>query len=251
MKRLDSKVAVVTGAGSGIGRAIALRFGQEGAKVVVTDIRIDKATEAAAEIVRDGGVAMALRCDVSSRAECEQAIAQARLAYGAIDILVNNAVGAIVGGPMQTFCECSNEFMDALLGVNLLGAIYMTRGVVEEMKHRKSGRIINFSSVRGMVGDSANILYGTAKGAIISFTKSLAMEMGRYGVTVNSIAPGAIASREGPARMKTYLGHPGTCDDVAALAAFLASKEAAFITGDNIPIDGGRSNACYGDQAWY
>ncbi len=112
---------------------------------------------------------------------------------------------------------------------------------------RRGGRIINLASIRGMYGDSANVFYGTAKGGVLAFTSSLAMDLGRYGITVNAISPGAIASRPGPAAMKTFLGRPGTCEEVAALALFLASDEAAFITGENIVIDGGRTHAALGD----
>ena len=115
------------------------------------------------------------------------------------------------------------------------------------MKKRHKGKIINFSSVRGINGGKGNVTYAAAKGAIISLTKSLALEMGGYGVTVNAVAPGAIASRSGPAACKTVFGHPGRCEDVAALAAYIASDEADFMTGSNVVLDGGRICACLGD----
>lgn len=247
MGKLEGKHAVITGAGSGIGKAIALRFAREGAKVVIAEINIENAKKVKDEIRSFGGQALATRCDVSDKANVEAMVTEARETFGPVDLLINNAGGAIVGGNMQRFSECTEEFINKLIGINLMGTIYCTRAVVAEMKERRSGKIINLSSIRGVMGDKNNILYGTAKGGIISFTKSLAMEMGEYGVTVNAISPGAIASRIGPASQRTFLGHPGTCENVAALALFIAGDEGSFITGENIIIDGGRTLGCLGD----
>lgn len=247
MDKVKNKHVIVTGGGSGIGRAIAIRFALEGAKVTIADINQEKGEEIAHEIESKGAKAFAITCDISSFDNVKKMITQAREVFGPVDILVNNAGGAIVGGPFQLFSECTEEFIKRIIDVNLIGAIFCTRCVVGEMKERRTGKIINFSSIRGVAGDKNNILYGAAKGAIIAFTKSLAMEMGEYGVTVNSIAPGAIASRQGPASQRTFLGHPGKCEDVAALALFLASDEGSFITGENIIIDGGRTCGCLGD----
>ena len=246
--KLENKVAVVTGAASGIGRAIAERFAMEGAYVAVTDINMENAEKAVQEIVKNGGKAKAYHMNVMDQAEVEAVIAAVKADLGPIDIMVNNAGGAIVGGAMQPFEECTREYMDVLIGINLMGTLFCTRAVLPDMIAAcKGGRIINLSSIRGIAGDKGNILYGTAKGGIISFTKGLAMNMGKYGITVNAIAPGAIASRPGPAAQVNFLGHPGKCEDVAALALLLASDEGAFITGDIIPIDGGRTLGCKGD----
>ncbi len=245
--KLQGKTAVITGGAAGIGRAVAERFAQEGAKVVLGDVNMELADAVCSGIRENGGDALDVYCNVSCQADCEALVKAAREAYGPIDILVNNAGGSIVGGKVPLFSDCTREYIDLMIGINLLGVIFCSRAVVNEMKDRRSGTIINMSSIRATVGDR-NILYGTAKGGIQSFTRSLAIEMGRYGVTVNSISPGAIASREGPAAMKTYLGRPGQCWEVAALALFLASDEAGFITGENIVIDGGRSNASLGDK---
>ena len=244
---IAGKHAVVTGAGAGIGRAIALRFAREGARVTLGDVNMEKAQDAVREIVEFGGTAQAVYCDVSSQSDCEALIEAGRAAYGPVDILVNNAGGAIVGGAFQPFHECTPEYMHALIDINLMGQLYCARAAVNEMIERRSGRIINLSSIRGLVGDCANIFYGTAKAGVIGFTKSLAGQLGKYGVTVNAIAPGAIASRPGPAAMPTYLGRPGDCAEVASLALFLAGDEAAFITGEVITIDGGRTCGAYGD----
>lgn len=241
MKKLDGQHAIITGGGAGIGRAIAVRFAEEGAKVVIADVNMENARSACEEIVAAGGQAMAVYCDVSDQECVEKMIAQARESYGPVDILVNNAGGAIVGGASQTFGNYTKDFIDKLIGINLMGMIYCAHAVANEMRERKQGKIINLSSIAGLNGSRGNILYGTTKGAAISFTKSLAMDMGPYGVTVNAIAPGAIASRKGPASLRTWLGHPGKCEDIAALALFIASEEGSFMTGETVVMDGGRS----------
>lgn len=248
MMKLAGKTAVITGAGAGIGKAIAERFAKEGAVVAVTDLKPEAAAQVADSITANGGKAKAYRCDVMNQQEVEQIFARIAAELGPVDILVNNAGGAIVGGKFQPFEECTREFMDTLIGVNLMGTLFCTRAVLPQMIERKQGgRIINLTSIRGIAGDRSNILYGTAKGGVISFTKGLAMSMGQHAITVNAIAPGAINSRSGPAACSNFLGHPGSCDDVAALALLLASDEGGFITGDIIPIDGGRTLGCKGD----
>lgn len=246
--KLEKKVAVITGAGAGIGRAAAIRFGAEGALVAVTDINEAAAAKVAEEIAAGGGRAKAYLCDVMNQAQVEQVMKRIETDLGPIDILMNNAGGAIVGGKMQPFEACTREYMDTLIGINLLGTLFCTRAVLPGMIARgQGGRIINLTSIRGVAGDKNNILYGTAKGGVISFTKSLAMAMGKHGITVNAIAPGAIDSRPGPAACSNFLGHPGKCSDVAALALLLASEEGGFMTGDIIHIDGGRTLGCKDD----
>ena len=183
-----------------------------------------------------------------NQAQVEQVMKRIETDLGPIDILMNNAGGAIVGGKMQPFEACTREYIDTLIGINLLGTLFCTRAVLPGMIARgQGGRIINLTSIRGVAGDKNNILYGTAKGGVISFTKSLAMAMGKHGITVNAIAPGAIDSRPGPAACSNFLGHPGKCSDVAALALLLASEEGGFMTGDIIHIDGGRTLGCKDD----
>ena len=241
MKKLEGQHGIITGGGAGIGRAIALRFAQEGAKIAVADVNMENASITCREIAAAGGQAMAIYCDVSDQACVEKMVEQARESYGPVDILVNNAGGAIVGGAGQTFGNYTRDFIDKMIGINLMGAIYGAHAVANEMRERRRGRIINLSSIAGINGSRSNFLYGASKGAIIAFTKSLAMDMGPYGVTVNAIAPGAIASRQGPASLATWLGHPGKCEDIAALALFIASEEGSFMTGETVVMDGGRN----------
>lgn len=246
--KLNDKVAVITGAGAGIGKAIALRFAAEGAKVAVTDINENTAQQVVDEIIAAGGCAKAYVCDVANQVQVDSVMHAVSEDLGEIDILVNNAGGAIVGGKMQPFESCNREYMDTLIGINLMGTLFCTRAVLPSMIERGcGGRIINLTSIRGVAGDKNNILYGTAKGGVISFTKSLAMAMGKHAITVNAIAPGAIDSRPGPAACTNFLGHPGKCSDVAALALLLASDEGGFMTGDIINIDGGRTLGCKDD----
>lgn len=247
MKLLDQH-AIVTGAGAGIGRAIALRFAAEGAKVVVADVNQARANTTVDEICGAGGRATAIVCDVSDMSACEGMIHSARAAYGPVDILVNCAGGAIVAGANVPLEDSTQDFIDRIIGVNLMGVIYLCRLVMKEMKRRHKGKILNFSSVRGIEGAPKYELYSAAKGAIISLTQSLAMDMGCYGVTVNAIAPGAINSRPSPGAQKNYLNRPGTCEEVASLALFLMSDDAGFITGETVVIDGGRTHCCLGDM---
>ncbi len=248
MGKLEGRHAVITGAGSGIGRAIAVRFAAEGARVSILDINMERAESVKAEITAAGGSACTVFCDVSAYGNIQADIESARAVFGPVDIMVNNAGGAIVAGlKSYDYSETPAEYIRKIIDVNLMGALWGCRAVAAEMKERRRGKIINFSSVRGINGGRGNVSYAAAKGAIISLTKSLAMEMGPYGVTVNAIAPGAIASRSGPAACKTVFGHPGRCEDVAALAAYISSDEGDFMTGSNVVLDGGRICACLGD----
>ena len=248
MGKLEGRHAVITGAGSGIGKAIAIRFAAEGANVSILDINMERAESVKSEILAAGGKACTVYCDVCTYENMAASIDQARAVFGPVDIMVNNAGGAIVAGTQTyNYSDTPIEYIQKIIDVNLMGALWGCRAVVSEMKERRKGKIINFSSIRGVNGGKGNVSYATAKGAIISMTKSLAMEMGPYGVTVNAIAPGAIASRSGPAAQKTIFGHPGKCEDVASLAAYIASDEGDFMTGSNVVLDGGRTCACLGD----
>lgn len=241
--KLNGQTAIITGAAKGIGRAIATRFAEEGANVVVSDINDHLCQDVAAIIRNRGQIAEPIHCDVLDTAEIANLVDFTTSTFGRVDILVNNAGGAIVAGPMLPLCDTSEDAIIRMLGVNLLGTVWCTRAVLRLMKEQRSGRILNLSSVVGMRGGTP-AMYATAKGGVIAFTKSIAVEMAEVGVTVNCISPWAIATREGPARLPTRLPRKGAADDVANLALFLASEEASFITGANHVIDGGWSSGC-------
>jgi NAD(P)-dependent dehydrogenase (short-subunit alcohol dehydrogenase family) len=243
---LEGKNAVITGAGKGIGRAIAILFAGEGARVMVSDVDDEASASVIAEINQKGGTALSNHCDVMNFNETCNLAASALNAWGAVDILVNNAGGAFVAGKQVPFDEYTEEAINKTIGVNLMGVIYCSRAFAGNMKERRKGKIINMSSIGGIQGTRGG-LYSTAKGGIITFTKSLAMELAEFGITVNCISPGAIATRAGPASLPTRLGRSGAPEEVAGLALFLASAQADFITGSNYTIDGGRSCGSMGD----
>jgi NAD(P)-dependent dehydrogenase (short-subunit alcohol dehydrogenase family) len=236
--KLQGKTALITGAGKGIGKAIAIRFAAEGAAVVVSDIDDEAAGSVTEEIKRNGGIAEPFHCDVLDHGDINRMVEFSINQFGKIDILVNNAGGAIVAGKQLPLNDTPIENLDRMLGINLMGAVYCSKAVVSHMIKRKTGKIINMGSLAGILG-AGPIMYATAKAGIIGFTKALAVETAQYGITVNSLSPWAIATREGPANLPVRLPRKGRADEVASLAFFLVSEEADFITGSNIVIDGG------------
>ena len=243
--RFDGKVALVTGAARGIGQAIALALANEGADVIVADVDLDRAQQIAQEIEGLGRQAKAVPADVSDRKAVQRLVSEAVSLFGRVDILVNNA-GIIRRG---SFLEHDPEEWDKVLQVNLGGTFNCTREVVPLMIEQGGGKIINVSSVVGKVGDIASApSYGTSKGAINTFTKSLARELAPYGITVNAVAPHATEtemSQEWSEEKRRQivdaipmkrLGQP---EEVAAAVAFLASDGANFITGHVLDVNGG------------
>ncbi|MFC1945889.1 SDR family NAD(P)-dependent oxidoreductase [Chloroflexota bacterium] len=237
--RLVGKVAVVTGAGQWIGRAIALRLAGEGADVVVDDIVIERAREVADEIRGLGRKALAVQTDVTRSQETD-AMAKAALAeFGKIDILVNN-VGGTGGRKAADFVELTEEAWDDIIARNLKSTRNCCHAVINQMLERKSGKIVNISSGAGVRGNPGSTAYSAAKAGVIGFTMALSEEVATSGVRVNCVSPGPTGSAapRPPEFMEKMaqlsgLGRQGKPEDVAALVAFLASDDADFISGQN------------------
>ena len=242
---LTGKIAVVTGASRGIGRAIALKLASEGAAVIVNyNGSEEKALEVKQEIEAAGGRADICQCDVSDYGKCEGFIAEIIKEYGQIDILVNNA-GITRDGLLM---KMSEEDFDKVLKTNLKEAFNTIRFASRQMLKQRKGRIINMASVVGVTGNAGQANYAASKAGIIGLTKAAARELASRGVTVNAIAPGFIETdmtKILPEKVKEAtvsqipLGKFGQVEHVAAAAAFLASEEAEYITGQVLHVDGG------------
>lgn len=244
--RLQGKTAIVTGAASGIGRAIALKFAQEGAEVVVADIDGGEAQAVAAAIAETGGSAIGLETDITKRPPVDAMAEAAVERFGKIDALVNNAGSRII----KPFLEHSEEDWRHMLDVNLTGHFLCCQAVLPHMLEAGRGRIVNMASIAGTVGRPNRVGYVAAKGGLLAMTRALATDMAGKNITVNALAPGMIAS---PLNRQftedidyadnwnndNLVRRWGEPEDVAGIAAFLASDEAAFITGETINVDGG------------
>lgn len=252
--RLAGRVAVITGGGKGIGRAIARRFAAEGAKVVIA--QRDRATleAVAAQIRESGGEALAVPTDVSQEAQCEALIGTALERYGQLDILINNA--AIASPRKAPFPEMSTEVWQQTLAVNLNGAFYCGRAAAREMVRRRYGRIVNVLAIQAWVPLPENAPYAASKGGGMSLTRSMAIDLAPHGVIVNAIAPGPVyvvgddIPAEVDASAATLVRRAGRPAEVAALATFLASEECTFVVGQTIVCDGGRLLSRRGDPGW-
>ncbi len=242
---LEGKVAVVTGASRGIGRAVALRLAREQAAVVINyNGSREKAEEVVREIEAAGGTACAMQCDVSDFQACETFFQEVVQRFGRVDILVNNA-GVTRDGLLM---KMSEEDFDKVVDTNLKGAFNCIRFVARTMLRQKSGRIISMSSVVGVAGNAGQANYAASKAGVIGLTKSAAKELASRGITVNAIAPGFIETDmtavlsekvKEASVAQIPMGQFGSAEDVANLAAFLASDEAKYITGQVIHVDGG------------
>ncbi len=248
MGKLDGKVAIVTGGGSGIGRAAALEFAREGAKVAVADIDEARARAVAGEIAATGGQATAVRVDVSQPEQVEAMAKAAVDAYGRLDVLFNNAG---IDGQPGLLADSSIDNWNRVIAINLTGAYLGMKYGIAAMLKTGGGSVISTSSVAGVVGFPAMAAYCASKGGIIQLTKSAALDYGRMGVRVNAICPGVIETPmvkqvmdAAPAMMDTMkeqtpLGRFGAPKDIAKLALYLASDDSAFCTGAHFMIDGG------------
>jgi len=243
--KLKDRVAIVTGAARGIGKAIAWIFVREGAKVVLVDVEKARLEALQEEIRKKGGQALAVPCDVAKASEVKQMVDQVHRAFGRIDILVNNA-GIIRRGTIETVTE---EDWDRVMAVNLKGPFNCSKAVVEIMKKQDYGKIVNVSSIAGKTGDITSAPgYGPSKAGLDALTKTLARQLAGYGIHVNGVAPHAIETEMSaewpPEKRKAIveaipLKRLGKPEDVAEAVLFLASDSAAFITGEIIDVNGG------------
>lgn len=243
--RFKDKVVFITGAGSGIGRATAVRMASEGAKVAINDRSEAAAKETKDIIAKAGGVSDVFLSDVSDVAATRASVASAEKLFGPIDILVNNA------GTTSDFCildEVTEEMFEKTIGTHVKGTLFTTQAVVAGMKERRSGKIVNVSSISGTVGNPMASAYNAAKGAIAAMTKGWAKEFAKYGILVNAIAPGPtvtpmttnrLAPEYFTERAKDIpLGRWGTAEDMAAAITFLASSDADYISGQILSPNG-------------
>lgn len=246
-RRLEGKTAFVTGAGSGMGRAISLLFASEGANVVAVDVNLDTAQATAATILDSGGAAIACAADVRDREQVHQAVDAGAAAFGGYSILINNA--GIFDGQAKLL-DTSDELWDRVMGINLMSAFIVTKAVLPHIIAGGGGSVINTASVASHVAGSGGNAYTTSKHGMLGFTRQLALDYAADGVRVNAICPGAVDTgltrpfwEQDPESLKLYsavpAGRVGAAEDIAKLALFLASDDSSFIYGVGVVIDGG------------
>lgn len=249
-QRFNQQTVVVTGGGGGIGGATCRRFAQDGARVAVFDLNLDAAEAVAATIRAEGGQGQAYRCDITDRASVNAAVVAAEAGLGTIDVLVNNAGWDV----FKPFTKTEPAQWDRLIAINLTGALHMHHAVLPGMAARKKGRIVNIASDAARVGSSGEAVYAACKGGLVSFSKTIAREHARHGITVNVVCPGPTDTalfaeyKEGAGNpdklMEAFtraipLGRIGRPDDLPGAVLFFASDDASYITGQVISVSGG------------
>ncbi len=250
MKRFQHKTIVVTGGGGGIGGATCRRFGQEGGHVAVFDLNLEAAEKVAAQIRAEGGMAQAVRCDITDRDSVDAAVAATEAQLGPIDVLVNNAGWDV----FKPFTQTEPAQWDKLIAINLVGALNLHHAVLPGMAARKTGRVVNIASDAARVGSSGEAVYAACKGGLVAFSKTIAREHARHGITVNVVCPGPTDTalfadyRDGAGNpeklMEAFtrsipLGRIGQPADLPGAIAFFASEDAAYVTGQVLSVSGG------------
>ncbi len=254
MERFANRTVVVTGGGGGIGGATCRRFAGEGAKVAVFDLNLNAAKKVAGEIVTGGRLAEAFLCDITDRASVDAAVTGAEAQFGPIDVLVNSAGWDV----FRPFARTEPAQWDRLIAINLTGALHMHHAVLPGMVARKAGRIVNIASDAARVGSSGEAVYAACKGGLVSFTKAIAREHARHGITVNVVCPGPTDTalfadyKEGAGNPDKLLeafirsiplGRIARPDDLPGAILFFASDDAAFVTGQVLSVSGGLTMA--------
>ena len=250
MRNLQGKTVIVTGGGGGIGGATCRRFAQEGARVAILDLNLDAAETVAEAIRGTGGQAHALHCDITQRASVDTALAATEAHFGPVDVLVNNAGWDV----FKPFTKTEPAQWDKLIAINLIGALNMHHAVLPGMVARRQGRIVNISSDAARVGSSGEAVYAACKGGLVAFSKTIAREHARHGITVNVVCPGPTDTalfadyKLGAANPEKLieaftrsipLGRIGQPDDLPGAIVFFASDDAGYITGQVLSVSGG------------
>jgi 2-hydroxycyclohexanecarboxyl-CoA dehydrogenase len=254
VRGLRDKVVVVTGGGGGIGGATCRRFSEEGAKVAVFDVDAAAGAAVAQAVLQSGGNAGAFACDVAKHADCQKALRDAEAALGPIDVLVNNAGWDV----FRPFVETSPADWEKIISINLTGALNMHHAVLPGMVERKRGRIVNVSPDAARVGSSGEAVYAACKAGLMGFSKTIAREHARSGITINVVCPGVVNTKlyanykQGASnpekldeafRRAIPLGRLGEPEDLPGAICFLASDDPAFITGQVLSVSGGLTMA--------
>jgi 3-oxoacyl-[acyl-carrier protein] reductase len=243
--RFAGRVAIITGAAKGMGLATALEMARDGAAVAITDIDGRGLEEAAVQVRAIGGKVLAVVCDIQDRKQVDTLIQRTKDELGRVDILVNNA-GLLLPGTIE---QTTDDIIERTLGINVKGVLYAIREVTPIMKAQNYGRIVNVASITGKNGDNSTVfVYGASKGAVISLTRSVARQLGPFGVTCNSVSPHAVMTemmkywtddKKKKAADAIPVRRLGTVEDISHLICFLCSDDASFINGEAVNINGG------------